>query len=159
MQGFVAAALAGLALMATGGTAAQADAVFRLPPPTGPFPVGRVTYHWTDSSRPEVLAPHASARRELMVDVWYPAQPGTGSPAEYLPGFDALRRAVGDDALRREFGPAHGAVASGRVRTYAAESASFARELGRCPVLVFSHGFGVLSRLYSGQLEDLASQG
>ena len=42
---------------------------------------------------------------------------------------------------------------------HAAEGASFARGLGRCPVLVFSHGFGVLSRLYSGQLADLASHG
>lgn len=160
MQGLHVPALVAVALLATAGTAsAQADAAPTLPRPTGPFPVGRVTYHWTDTSRREVLAPDASARRELMIDVWYPAQPGTGSPAQYLPEFNALRRAVDDDALRREFGPAHEAVATGRVRTHTAENASFARELGRCPVLVFSHGFGVLSRLYSGQLEDLASHG
>jgi predicted dienelactone hydrolase len=51
------------------------------------------------------------------------------------------------------------ALAAGRIRTHTAEHATFARRLGRCPVLIFSHGFGVLSRTYTAQLEDLASHG
>src|SRR5260370_42058984 len=54
-----------------------------LPPPTGPFGVGRVTVHWTDTSRVEPLAADR-AYRELMVDVWYPADSAAGPAAEYL---------------------------------------------------------------------------
>ena len=54
-----------------------------LPAPTGAFGVGRVTVHWTDTSRVEPLA--ADRRhRELMVDVWYPADPMAGQVAAYL---------------------------------------------------------------------------
>lgn len=45
-----------------------------LPAPSGPFSVGRVTYALVDLSRPEPLAHQDQAHRELMVDVWYPAQ-------------------------------------------------------------------------------------
>jgi pimeloyl-ACP methyl ester carboxylesterase len=96
----------------------------------------------------------------LVVDVWYPAEPVPGGPsADYLPDFTALRRAAGEAALRDEFGPAYEALAAGRLRTHSVENAPFARRLGRCPVLIFSHGFGVLSRTYTSQLEDLASHG
>lgn len=139
---------------------AKADTAPALPPPTGPNAVGRVTYHWIDSSRGEDLASDPSARRELIVDVWYPAEtvPGRAS-ADYLPDFTDLRRAAGEAALRDEFGPAYEAVAAGRLRTHSVENAPFAGRLGRCPVLIFSHGFGVLSRTYTSQLEDLASHG
>src|SRR5205823_341872 len=40
-----------------------------LPAPTGPFAVGRVTVHWTDTSRFEPLAAD-HGYRELMVDIW-----------------------------------------------------------------------------------------
>src|SRR4029077_15902216 len=50
-----------------------------LPPPTGPFAVGRVTVEWTDRSRPEPLdANHGY--RTLAVDVWYPAQSSARAP-------------------------------------------------------------------------------
>jgi predicted dienelactone hydrolase len=147
-------------LILCGGPAAKADTAPALPPPTGPYPVGRITYHWTDSARADILAPNPAARRELVVDVWYPAQAATGqTAADYLPDFAALQRAVGDAGLRAEFGPAYEALMAGRVRTHSVENAPFARRLGRCPVLIFSHGFGVLSRTYTAQLEDLASQG
>jgi dienelactone hydrolase len=96
----------------------------------------------------------------LVIDVWYPAEaaPRQGS-ADYLPDFAALRRAAGEEGLRAEFGPAYEALAAGRIRTHSVENAPFARRLGHCPVLIFSHGFGVLSRTYTGQLEDLASHG
>jgi len=92
--------------------------------------------------------------------VWYPAEAAPGqASAEYLPDFAALRHVVGEAGLRAEFGLAYEALANGRLRTHAVENAAFARHLARCPVLIFSHGFGVLSRTYTGQLEDLASHG
>jgi hypothetical protein len=40
-----------------GTSGAKAETAAALPPWTGPYPVGRVTYDWTDSSRRDVLAP------------------------------------------------------------------------------------------------------
>ena len=131
-----------------------------LPRPTGPHAAGRGTFHWTDAARGDVLAAQPSARRELMVDVWYPADgKASGRRADYLPDLTAMRRAVGDKALRDHLGTAYDVVAAGRVRTHAIEGAPFARGGGRRPVLVFSHGFGMMSRTYTAQLEDLASHG
>src|SRR5271170_7448434 len=45
--------------------------MFRLPPPTGPNAIGTRVIHLVDSSRVEV---HDSSRkRELMIQIWYPA--------------------------------------------------------------------------------------
>src|SRR5438067_12359076 len=70
--------------------------------PTGAFGIGRVTYHWVDLSRAEFLDAHAEQRRELMVDVWYPAGRGVGQPrAPYLPDLAHLTRMLGDSVARR----------------------------------------------------------
>lgn len=149
-----------LVLGASPGLAKAADALTALPPPTGPHAVGRVTVHGTDSSRGDVLATSTGARRELVVDVWYPAAGAVGgASASYLPDLAALQRAVGEAGLRDHFGTAYEALAKGRVQTHAVENAPFARRAGPSPVLVFSHGFGNLSRTYTAQLEDLASHG
>lgn len=43
--------------------------------PLGPYAVGRVGYHWTDSKRTNRFAADADSQvhRELMVYLWYPA--------------------------------------------------------------------------------------
>src|SRR5262249_45264951 len=63
-----------------------------LPRPSGSYGVGRVSYDWVDSSRPETLSKTPNAQRELVVDVWYPAaqpEPGT-KPAAYFPYADKI---------------------------------------------------------------------
>ena len=46
--------------------------VFRFPHPNGSYGIGTLTYHWVDTNRAEIFATDPSARRELMVQVWYP---------------------------------------------------------------------------------------
>jgi hypothetical protein len=55
------------------------------PPPTGPYEIGTLTYHWVDTQRGEVFSPDAHARRELMVQIWYPGEGGPGIAAHSLP--------------------------------------------------------------------------
>jgi hypothetical protein len=43
-----------------------------LPAPTGPHPVGTVSLHLVDESRPDPVAGRGH-HRELMVSVWYPS--------------------------------------------------------------------------------------
>lgn len=42
--------------------------------PTGPYPVGTRTYYFVDDSRTDPYAPEAGTPRELLLQVWYPAQ-------------------------------------------------------------------------------------
>ncbi len=128
-----------------------------LPPPTGPFGVGRVTAHWTDTSRVEPLAPNHESR-ELMVDIWYPAESSDGAAAEYLDAA-AFERALGVDGFRKQFGGASEAIKAGVVRTHAVGGAPFAHSAKSGPVLVFSPGGGMVREVYAAQLEDLASHG
>jgi dienelactone hydrolase len=57
--------------------------MFRLPRPTGPYSVGTTTLYLKDSTRIEDAAPVAGSARELMVQLWYPAQSPSGHRAIY----------------------------------------------------------------------------
>ena len=65
-----------------------------LPAPTGPYAVGRTSYHWLDERREDVSAPLAGSKRELVAWVWYPAEPAPEAErAAYLPaGWEAVAR-------------------------------------------------------------------
>ena len=50
-----------------------------LPPPTGPYAIGTVTRRWTDPDRPDIFVGPNAGPRELMVQLWYPAEPQPGA--------------------------------------------------------------------------------
>ncbi len=126
------------------------------PPPTGPFSVGKVTVHWTDESRIEPLSAD-NASRELMVDIWYPAEASSAAPVEYL-DVAAYDKALGAKGFKDYFGGASEAIRQG-VKTHAVSRAPYARSEGPSPVLIFSPGGGMIREVYTSQLEDLASHG
>lgn len=47
--------------------------VFSFAEPTGPYKIGTITYHWTDSAREERFTKASGDSRELAVQIWYPA--------------------------------------------------------------------------------------
>lgn len=129
--------------------------VYHLPVPTGPYAVGRVTYHWVDSARPETLTPAADDQRELNLLVWYPAAPAAQQPlADYVA---AGKSAIAGLARALEFPPFlldHFAY----IHPHAHAAAPLATD-GPYPVLIFSHGLGTLPELDTALLEELASHG
>lgn len=130
-----------------------------LPKPSGSFSIGRISHRWMDSSRVETLGANGQQRREVLVDVWYPAVAGAAAPASYLPHLSALRRAVSEDSMRRRLAPAYPAIERGRLVTHAREGAAVRCPDSGCPVLLFSHGLGIDRAYYTAQYEDLASHG
>jgi hypothetical protein len=54
--------------------------VFRFPQPTGPCAIGTLTCHWVDADRREVFTSAPDDRRELVVQLWYPAKPDPSAP-------------------------------------------------------------------------------
>ncbi len=137
----------------TQGTAQQ------LPPPTGPYAVGRSVFHWIDSSRTNPFVAARSSRREVMVYVWFPTDHRGQAAGPYIPHIDAIARALGDSLTKNEFGNALSAVVGGSVRSYVVDGATLSSASATYPVLVFSHGFAESGLTYSAQLADLASHG
>jgi hypothetical protein len=127
-----------------------------LPPATGPFAVGKVTVHWTDESRIEPLSPNHEPR-EVMVDIWYPAEPSNAAPAEYLDAA-GYEKAMGADGFQSFFRDASETLRQG-VKTHAFAAAPYARSAKQSPVLIFSPGGGMVREIYAAQFEDLASHG
>jgi len=129
--------------------------VFRFPPPHGPYRIGTLTYHWVDTSRPEVLS-EPSAHRELMVQIWYPARDETSSArAPYVEDADAL--APGLARLGRLPAFAFGHLR--HVTTNAIPSAPVADEEPSSPVLFFLEGLGGFRQMNTFQVEELVSHG
>jgi hypothetical protein len=127
-----------------------------LPSATGPFAVGKVTVHWTDESRIEPLSPNHEPR-EVMVDIWYPAEPSDAAPAEYLDAV-AYEKAMGADGFQKFFRDASETLRQG-VKIHAFAAAPYAPAVKQSPVLIFSPGGGVPREVYAAQFEDLASHG
>jgi hypothetical protein len=137
------AALAVSALLAVAGSVAAdpaagepeapaAAASITLPRPTGRFPVGTVSLRWVDASRPDPFLP--GRRRELLVQLWYPAaRTASSPPARYLPSGAAR-------AFERLGGIA--TPVFDRIRVHARSSAPVVS--GRHPMVLFSPGFGML---------------
>jgi dienelactone hydrolase len=139
--------------------AASQDAapIRELPRPTGDLPVGVVTLHLSDHTRREPLRLGGGVR-ELMIDVWYPAEAAEGPPHPY---FDprAFNDTASADRLRGLLRAAYDEIREGRVRTHARQRVPFSRSVRRAPLLVFSHGGGEARETYAAQFEDLASHG
>ncbi|HEY8981373.1 MAG TPA: alpha/beta hydrolase [Streptomyces sp.] len=143
-----------LALTTTVLTAPLAQAApvqLELPRPTGQFAVGRDTLHMVDTSRRDPWVPEAGAR-ELMVSLYYPARPGTGTPAAYMSTAEAERllKDRGYDGLI----PAESVSAT---RTNSRENARPVR--GRFPLVLLSPGFTLPRTTLSLLSEELASRG
>lgn len=130
--------------------------VFGFPRPSGPFGIGTVTYHWTDSSRREVFSPGKQMPRELMVQVWYPARKdASSSHSRYLPDADA----VSADFARLAHFPYFFLSHLKYVMTNASESAPVADDQPRYPVLIFLEGRTGYRQMNTFQIEELVSHG
>ena len=130
--------------------------VFRFPPPAGPYAIGTLTYHWVDAARAEAFTADPRARRELMVQIWYPSQAKASGPgAAYLPDADAVTAAF----ARIQHKPA---VVFGHLRyvtTHAMPSAPAAGDLPSFPVLLFLEGATGFRQMNTYQVEHLVSHG
>ncbi len=129
-----------------------------LPVPSGKHPAGKASFHWVESKPLGNEVASADARREVLVQVWYPATGPSRSRAVYLPGAEALASSPAAAALANLFGPTWRSITSNEVQAHAFDQAPVARGK-KMPVLVFSSGGGVPVAAYTAQMEDLASHG
>lgn len=133
-------ALCGIALLAGAAIAGTVLPVFELPNPTGPYPIGTISLHLVDPTRGEAHRP--GEPREVMVQVWYPAQ--CSGPGQ------AYRTAA-----ETEFKKRHLAL----VRTHAAAGVPVADAVPRYPLVLFSPSWTGRRNQNTVQAEELASHG
>lgn len=133
--------------------------VFHFPKPTGPYAIGTLTYHWVDMSRPEFFTPDPNDHRELMVQVWYPAQPDPSARRSfYVQDGDAV--ATGLAHVTRF--PALLFTNFIYVQTNAVEFAPILDNAGKpssYPVLIYLTGLGGFRSASTFQIEELVSYG
>lgn len=135
-------ALVGVGFLAAAAGAATLLPVFELPGPTGPHPVGTVTLHLVDPTRPEPRTDRADGRREVLVQIWYPAdRQGPGAPY----------RTPAETTLKTRH--------LARVRTRATLGVPVATTPTRHPVLLFSPAANGRRNHNTIQAQELASHG
>ncbi len=130
--------------------------VFRFPHPTGPYAIGTLTYHWIDAARPEVLSADPTQRRELMVQIWYPAKDSpSAARAAYMPDADAVTAAFARIHDKPAFMFGHFKY----VTSNATSSAPAADDRPSFPVLLFLEGVTGFRQMNTFQVEALVSHG
>jgi predicted dienelactone hydrolase len=143
--------------------------VFRFPRPSGPYAIGTLTYHWVDAARPEVFTADPNDHRELMIQVWYPAQANPSAPrAPYVQDAGALApglaRLAQQNAERLFPGfpftvPSFPFTHLKYITTNAIPSAPVAHDESSYPVLIFMEGLNGLRQMNTFQVEELVSHG
>ncbi|MEK5548849.1 alpha/beta hydrolase family protein [Paenibacillus sp. FSL L8-0689] len=140
-------------LVATAGLM-YAFPVFKLPEPTGEFKVGTQTFHFVDTNREEIFDEAREGKRELMVQVWYPAQASTGKYAPFIPDTQILRYMAADYGLP-EFTFQHLKY----VSSHAYSGAEVSSAQTSYPLILANPGNGSSRFLHTSQAENLASHG
>ena len=130
--------------------------VFRFPHPTGPYEIGTLTYHWVDESRAEIFTADSNDRRELMVQIWYPAKAGSLKPKmPYLQNADIVMANFAKILHKPEFIFRNFEY----VTTNASASVSVADGEPSYPLLLFLEGAAGFRQMNTFQVEELVSQG
>lgn len=128
-----------------------------LPAPTGSFPVGTDVFHLTDKTRKMPVAAESGRHREIMLQVWYPAEKGKKkAAADYLisPAAFAAMKKEQYLNLKPEV-----LESWQNIKTHSGLKAPLAKGSERFPLLLFSPGFGMARANYTSILEELASYG
>ena len=122
--------------------------------PTGPYQVGTQIIHMVDNDRSAWYGEESSGSREIMVRVWYPAQPQEGDQkAPYVYN----EKLIGD-MVSEGFGIPKYLMQN--ISNIKANSWSGIDPVDKkFPVLIFSHGHGGLKIQNTTQMEEMASHG
>ena len=129
--------------------------VFKFPTPTGPYRVGTVSMRLVDNSRAEMLSKKPQPYRELMIQIWYPAEPATGAAVDrYLSNLDGpnaaeLKQQIYGTLLRQ----------LDLVKTHACREAPLSAAKPRYPVLIFSPAWSGARNQNTFQVGEFASHG
>lgn len=131
--------------------------VFQLPEPTGSLKVGTQTFHFVDKGRNEIFGGVPGDKRELMVQVWYPAQNTKGNPKPFIPDADKFLK---EEYMSQTFKiPSIFMDYMKYISSHSYENAEVSGSSASYPLLILNHGYSSSKTYYTSQAEDLASHG
>lgn len=131
--------------------------VFQLPEPTGKLEIGTQTFHFIDTGREELFGETAGSPRELMVQVWYPAQNTSGRPVPFIP---ESAKVLKEEPMSHEIGiPRIFMDYLKYIPSHAYSNAEVSDSSPTYPLIVLNHGFGSSKIYQTSQAENLASHG
>lgn len=134
--------------------------VFNLPKPNGQYAVGTESFHFMDVNRDETFTTMKEDKRQLMVQLWYPAE--ATADKKQSPIFPT------EDAVFKEFIGAYAETFKvpaitldywKYAKSNAYKDAKIVTSAVPYPVVMLSHGFGTGKVIHAGQAESLASHG
>lgn len=128
--------------------------VFTLPNPTGTFKVGTEAFHLVDQQRNETLDKAARGKRELMVQVWYPAENTSAKPMPFIPDTQILGPMAANYGL-----PRYTFEYLKYVLSHSYKAANISATKNSYPLIIINPGFGSSRFLHTSQAENLASHG
>ncbi|KGE19620.1 alpha/beta hydrolase family protein [Paenibacillus wynnii] len=128
--------------------------VFKLPELTGEFKVGTQTFHFVDTKREEIFDEAREGKRELMVQVWYPTQAGSGKRASFIPDTRILRYMAANYGL-----PGFTFQHLKYVSSHAYSDAEISSAQTSYPLILANPGNGSSRFLHTAQAENFASHG
>jgi predicted dienelactone hydrolase len=130
--------------------------VLRLPTPPGPYAVGSILYDWTDTTRAEIYSSDPNAKRELMVQIWYPAQlTAEAQTTPYLDNFDVAIPAFAKFLKAPPFVLEHLHL----IQTHSYSDAPIRNDGAPYTIVIYSHGYQGYRNASFNQMEALASSG
>ncbi|ASA21482.1 alpha/beta hydrolase family protein [Paenibacillus donghaensis] len=132
--------------------------VFSFAAPSGPYAVGTSTYYWVDENRSETYTADPADNRQLMVQLWYPAElegDGRDKSAPYIEHLEEIAQGL-QDSLNM---PRVMFSQLSEIETHAYRDAKVSSAEKKYPVLLFSHGLTGFRNQNTFQAEELASQG
>ena len=134
--------------------------VFRFPDPSGPYEIGTLTYNWADADRPEVFTADPDDRRELMVQIWYPAKGDPSSlRAPYIQDADAVTSEFARLFDVPEFLLGNLKYVTTNAIPSAPVAAPMADDEPGYPVLIYLEGLGTFRQMNTFLVEELVSHG
>jgi len=128
----------------------------QLIPTTGSYSIGTTTVHLVDDSRPEIYTEDSADNREIMVQIWYPADPSVTKPkADYIEGLDVAGSVIAEQFDLPSFLFNHVNL----TKLDIVQDAPLVADGQSFPIIFFSHGLTGLRMQNTGMVRELASHG
>jgi len=128
----------------------------KIPEPTGPHAIGTQTFHMVDTSRDEFYTDDPADKREIMMQIWYPAEEGTdGKMAVYLEDLDVMGPVLAERLNLPSFLLDH----INLTKLSAKIDVDVLAEDEPFPVLLFSHGLRGMRQQNTAMVQELVSNG
>jgi predicted dienelactone hydrolase len=124
--------------------------------PTGKYLVGTAQFYLKDDSRTEIYTDDPNGKRELMMQIWYPAKSVAGAqPMRWLDRLDI----AGPIIARRLNLPSFVLSHADQTDTQSYINAPIADDIAQFPIIVYSHGWTGFRTINLDQSQELASHG